>query len=160
MGLDVGVFGAEELLGPIAGEVLGHVDPLAPAVVTLARIALGVLVRQHASDGLHHGGAGVVLAGDHLQPVLLALDFALDGGPEFGVLGFEVVHGEGVGIRAIRELGDWGVRQYGRCSGSNVPLLAKPGGRQSGGGHHCRVIRTLSLPALSPSSAAESLIFR
>ena len=83
--LHVDVLGAEELLGPVAGQVLGHVDELAAAVVALARIALGVLVRQHAADGLHHGRAGVVFAGDHLQAVLLPVDLAGDGGPEFGV---------------------------------------------------------------------------
>ena len=42
--LHVGVFGSEELLGAIAGEVLDHVGEFASAVVTLAGIALGVLV--------------------------------------------------------------------------------------------------------------------
>ena len=70
--LDVGVLGAEELLGPVAGEVLDHIDVLAAAVIPPAGIALGILVGQHAADRLHHRGAGVVFAGDHLQPVLLA----------------------------------------------------------------------------------------
>ncbi len=36
-----------------------------------------------------HGGAGVVLAGDHFQAVLLALDFIGDCGPNFGIGGGE-----------------------------------------------------------------------
>ena len=73
MRLDVGVLGPEELLRAVDGELLDHVDVLAAAVVAPAGVALGVLVGQHAADGLHHRRAGVVLAGDHLQPVLLAL---------------------------------------------------------------------------------------
>ena len=44
MRLDVGVLGAEQLLGAIDRELLGDVDELAAAVVALARIAFGVLV--------------------------------------------------------------------------------------------------------------------
>ena len=92
--LDVGVLGAEELLGAVDGELLDDVDVLAAAVVALAGIALGVLVRQHAADGLHHGRAGVVLAGDHFQAVGLALDFVGDRGPDVGIVFFdEVRHG-------------------------------------------------------------------
>ena len=90
--LHVGVLGAEELLGPVAGQVLDHVDVLAAAVVAPAGIALGVLVRQHAAHGLHHGGAGVVLAGDHLQAVLLPGDLAGNGGPDLRVLLFDPIH--------------------------------------------------------------------
>ncbi len=84
VGLHVGVLGAEELLRPIAGQILDHVDVLAAAVIPPAGIALGIFVRQHAADGLHDGRAGVVLAGDHLQAVLLAIDFGGDGGQTCG----------------------------------------------------------------------------
>ena len=84
--LHVGVLGAEELLRAVAGQVLDDVDELAAAVVAPAGIALGVFVGQHAADGLHHGGAGVVFAGDHFQAVGLPLDFAGDGGPDFGIV--------------------------------------------------------------------------
>ena len=92
MGLHVGVVGVEEVLGAVAGEVLGHVDELAAAVVPAAGIALGVLVGQHAADRLHDGRAGVVFAGDHFQAVVLPLNFAGNGGPDFRVLLFGV-HG-------------------------------------------------------------------
>ena len=98
VGLDVGVLGAEELLGPIAGQVLDHVDVLAAAVVAPAGIALGVFVGQHAADGLHDGRAGVVFAGDHFQAVLLALDFGAHGGPDFGVFFGDEVHGGSSGL--------------------------------------------------------------
>ena len=47
--LDVRVLGAEQRLRAVDRELLDHVDELAAAVVALARIALGVLVGQHAS---------------------------------------------------------------------------------------------------------------
>ena len=81
MGLDVDVIGAEQFLGPIAGQVFHHVDVFAAAVIAPAGIPLGIFVRQHAADRLHDGGAGVVFAGDHLQAVFLALDFSGNGGP-------------------------------------------------------------------------------
>ena len=93
MGLDIGMLGPEEFLGPIAGQILDHVDMLAAAVIPPARIALGIFVRQHAADRLHDGRAGVVFAGDHLQAVLLAIDFFVDRGPNLGVLRFHEIHG-------------------------------------------------------------------
>ena len=42
--LHVGVLGAEELLGPVARQVLHHVAELAAAVVAPPRVALGVFV--------------------------------------------------------------------------------------------------------------------
>jgi glycine/serine hydroxymethyltransferase len=52
--LDVGVLGPEQRLGAVDGQLLGDVDELAPAVVPAARIALRVLVRQHAALALQH----------------------------------------------------------------------------------------------------------
>ena len=69
--LHVDVLGAEELLGPFDGQPLDDIDELAAAVVALAGIALGVLVREHGPLGRHDGRARVVLAGDHLQADLL-----------------------------------------------------------------------------------------
>ena len=83
--LDVGVVGAEELLGALDGELLGDVDELATAVVALARITFGVLVREHRALGFEHARAGVVLRGDQLDVIFLALAFVLEGGIEFGV---------------------------------------------------------------------------
>ena len=55
--LHVGVLGAEELLAPVAGEVLGVVDHVVAAVVALGRIALGVLVGEHRALRLEHRAA-------------------------------------------------------------------------------------------------------
>ena len=49
------------------GQLLDRVDIDVAAVVALAGIALGVLVRQHRADGPHHRRGGEVLAGDQLE---------------------------------------------------------------------------------------------
>ena len=75
--LDVGEFGAEELLGAVAGEVLDDVDVFAAAVVAAARVAFGVLVGQHRTLRLQDGAGDEVLAGDHFQGVALAGQLAV-----------------------------------------------------------------------------------
>ena len=71
-GLDVGVLGAEQLLGAVDRQLLGDVDLLAAAVVAAAGVALGVLVGQHRADRFEHRLRHEVLRGDHLQRALLA----------------------------------------------------------------------------------------
>ena len=73
VGLDVGVLGPEQLLDPVDRQPLGPVDELAAAVITLAGQPLGILVGQDRADRLHHRGTGVVLRGDQLQLVALAV---------------------------------------------------------------------------------------
>ena len=46
--LHVGEAAVEQLLGAVDGELLGHVDVLAAAVVALAGIAFRILVGEHA----------------------------------------------------------------------------------------------------------------
>ena len=94
--LDVGVLGAEELLGAVDRELLGDVDVLAAAVVALAGIALGVLVGQHAALALEDGLGHEVLGGDHLQRPLLALELEPQ---DVGDLGIDL------GQRAVEEVG-------------------------------------------------------
>ena len=67
VGLDVGVLGAEQLLGAVDRQLLGDVDLLAAAVVAAAGVALGVLVGQHRADRVEHRLGHEVLRGDHLQ---------------------------------------------------------------------------------------------
>ncbi len=87
--LDVGVVGTEEFLHPVDGELFDVVDDRIAAVVPLAGVSLGVLVREHGTDGGHHGRGGEVLAGDQLDAGRLALDLTLD----------EAHHGEvGIGV--------------------------------------------------------------
>ena len=95
MRLHVGVIAVEQLFHAGYRERLGDVDVLAAAVVPLARIAFGVLVRQHTAHRLHHGGAGVVFAGDHFQAIVLAVHFAADGSPNIRILRLEEIHSDG-----------------------------------------------------------------
>ena len=74
VGLHVRVLGAEELLRAVDRELLDLVDDLAAAVIALAGIALGVLVRRHRAHRLEHGGPGEVLGGDQLDLAALALE--------------------------------------------------------------------------------------
>ena len=89
MGLDVGEVGAEQGLGAVDGQLLGDVDELTTTVVALAGIALGVLVGQDRTLGLHHPGAGVILRGDELDVLLLAALLVLDCGPELVVIALD-----------------------------------------------------------------------
>ena len=77
--LHVGVLGAEERLGAVDGQGLGHVHELAAAVVALARIPLGVLVGEHGSGGFEDGRADEVLRRDELEAGGLPLSFVRDG---------------------------------------------------------------------------------
>ncbi|MNC90572.1 hypothetical protein D3C83_66850 [compost metagenome] len=85
MRLHVGPRRAEEPLRPLDGERLGDVDVLAAAVVAPPGIAFGVLVGELAALRDQHRAAHVVLRGDQLDMLLLALVFAADGIPHFGV---------------------------------------------------------------------------
>ncbi len=85
MRLDVGKFGVEQLLDAVDRKLLGDVDELAPAVVALARIALGVFVGELRALRRHHGGAGVVLRRDQLDMLFLAQVLAGDRSGKFGV---------------------------------------------------------------------------
>ena len=85
--LDVRVLGAEERLRAVDRELLDLVDDLAAAVVALARIALGVLVRRHAADRLEHARPGEVLGRDQLDLAALALELAAEQLRDLGVDG-------------------------------------------------------------------------
>ena len=71
MGLDVGVFGAEDSFRAIDRELLHRVDMFTAAVPAFPRIAFGVFVGQDRALGLHDGVAGEVLAGDQFEVFLL-----------------------------------------------------------------------------------------
>ena len=73
--LHVGVLGAEQRLGATDGERFDDVDELAAAVVTLAGIALGVLVGQDRAGGFENRGADEVFRGDQFEARLLPSGF-------------------------------------------------------------------------------------
>ncbi|MNK72663.1 hypothetical protein D3C87_921460 [compost metagenome] len=105
MRLHVGGVGAEDLLDAIDGQLLGHVDVLAAAVVALARVAFGVFISELRALGGHDGRRGVVLAGDQLDVMFLARVFGLNGGPDFGIGLFDqdiaLVHGSPLKTRSL-----------------------------------------------------------
>ena len=134
MRLHIGPGRAEQLLRALDGQGLGHIHVFAPAVIPLSGVALGVLVRQHAALGLHHQHAGVVLGGNQLQMVLLALGFRRHGGGEFGVEGGEfqgvlqVTDARAGAGRIVRVLGGADVR----LATSMAPNATNAGGVGSG----------------------------
>ena len=83
--LDVGVLGAEQLLGALAGQVFDDVGEFAAAVVALAGIAFGILVREHRAGSFEHGFADEVLGRDQLQAFVLAAGFVVDGSGDLGI---------------------------------------------------------------------------
>ena len=100
--LHVGVIGTEQLLSAFDGQSLGHIDEFAAAVVTLARIAFGVLVGEHAALRFQHARAGVVLRSNQLDVVFLALALVGDGFGKFSVvLGNGLAAGEHGGSLGI-----------------------------------------------------------
>ncbi|MNM49766.1 hypothetical protein D3C81_607770 [compost metagenome] len=123
--LDVGVIGAEQLLGAVDGQLLDFIHMLATAVVALARVAFGVFVGQAAALGLHDALAGVVLRGDQLDVIFLALFFGIHRRQQCIVVTLDLVllaehrvsPGSGIGsCRAIALLQRWyDRRRQPRC---------------------------------------------
>ena len=76
--LNVGVCGAEELFGPLDGEVLGDIYKFASAVVALSGVTLGILVGQDAALGFKDCVRNKVLTGNHFQCSTLATQFLVE----------------------------------------------------------------------------------
>ena len=93
MRLHVGVVAVEQRHGAVAGEVFHHVHELAAAVVPLARIAFGILVRHDGALRFAHGGRYKVFRSDEFKLAHLATGFLPDGGRDFGVAQNQFVHG-------------------------------------------------------------------
>jgi hypothetical protein len=87
MRLHVGVLCAEELLRAAARQLLDLVDDLAAAVVALAGVALGVLVRRDRPDRLEDARPGEVLGRDQLDLATLAIRLAAQ---KLGDLGIDL----------------------------------------------------------------------
>lgn len=69
--LHVGPVSTEQLAGTLDSQLLDHVDVLAPAVISLADIAFGILVGEHGALRLHDARAGIVLRCDELDMIFL-----------------------------------------------------------------------------------------
>ena len=76
--LYVHVLGVIEAFETVAGDILRDVHYLAPAVVAVTGIALGVLVSQHAAHRLHHLVTHEVLTGDQFDTFGLTLPLPAD----------------------------------------------------------------------------------
>lgn len=101
VGLDVSVFGAEELFSAFDGEGFGFIDELATVVVALGWEAFGVLIGHDGALGFPDGSGGVIFGGDEFEVEQLAVFFVTDGGIDIGVGGadcFWVSDTEAAGI--------------------------------------------------------------
>ena len=85
MRLNVGVLRAEELAGALDGERFGLIDKVAAVVITLAGVALGILVREDRTHRLEDGVAGIVFRSDQLQAFLLPALFVGDDCGDFRI---------------------------------------------------------------------------
>ena len=92
VGLHVDVAAAEQLLGAFDGKVFGDVDEFAAAVVPLARIAFGVLMREDAPLRFPNGGRDEVFGGDKLQLAHLPIAFQQESACQFGIFKKNMVH--------------------------------------------------------------------
>ena len=92
VGLHVGKLRAEELAGPLNGQVLHDVHALAAAVVPLAGVAFRILVGEHAARRGQYRLGHDVLRGDQFDVVALALILLPDGLPRLGVEPLHEIH--------------------------------------------------------------------
>ena len=93
MGLYIGKAGAEELPGPLDGDVLHYIYALAAAVIPFSGVALRVFVGEHRTGSGQNGGADHVLRGDEFDVLLLAVIFRLNCPADLGVGGGDEIHG-------------------------------------------------------------------
>ena len=78
MGLDVDVFGPEDLLRPSDGQLLDRINVLAATIIALAGIPLRILVRHQAALRRQDGRTGKVLGRDEQQLLPLSFFFGAD----------------------------------------------------------------------------------
>ncbi len=126
MRLHVGEFGAEQLFGPVARNVLDDVDVLAPAVVAASRIALGIFVSQHTALRLEHRARHKILRRDHLQGVALPGKLAVH---RRGDIGIELRQGHRIHRRCLIRLS-----HTGEFSGTTPPAAAPGSAARRGAG--------------------------
>ena len=115
--LNVCVIRPEQDLRTLASEILDDIHVLAATVVALARVALGVLVRQHRAHGLQNRTGDEVLTGDQLQALVLPGCLRLDGREYLGIHDLEVIAGRSnVGLSQADRLVYHFAHTYVRCS--------------------------------------------
>ena len=85
MGLHVGMVGAKQLAGALAGDFLHHIHALTAAVIPLAGVTLGILIGQNSTHRGQYSGTDKVLRCDQLDIAALTVIFRLDRCTNLGV---------------------------------------------------------------------------
>ena len=149
VGLDVGVLGAEELLGAIAGEGLDDVGEFTAAVVALAGVALGVLIGEDGAGGFQYSARDEVLRGDHLEAFVLAEHFVFDLLGDLRIGGGEgrvEVDGHTDDFMLASGFAFGGVRRLAVCDAVGVLSAWCREGQASRNGWNCALFRDTMRP--------------
>src|SRR5882757_6047848 len=80
MRLHIGVSGTEQFLGAIDSELLDAIHMLTTTVIALARVALGILVREDRALRFEHPRTGIVFRRDQFDVLFLAPQLLPKGG--------------------------------------------------------------------------------
>ena len=91
MGLHIDILGTKEGFGALHGQLFGHINHFAAAVITFVRIALGVLVGQQAPLGRHDRAAGNVLGRDQFQLIALPVQFLFQNASDLRIHGGDII---------------------------------------------------------------------
>ena len=89
MRLDISVVGPKQFASTLDGQLLGNVDEFAAAVIALAGITFGVLVRQHRTLRFHNQRTRIVLGRNQFDVFFLATLFLGNRVEEFGIKVFQ-----------------------------------------------------------------------
>ena len=92
MRLHVGKFRAEQLAGPLDGQVLRNIHALAAAVIALAGVALRILIGQYRACCGQHRLRHDIFRGDQLNVVALALIFGTYSSPHLRITLLHKIH--------------------------------------------------------------------
>src|SRR6056297_1970187 len=75
MWLHIGIFGIEQFLNPVDGQLLRLVNNLTTSIIPSARITFCILVGHAASHGFQHLVTNEIFGGNQLYTIELALSF-------------------------------------------------------------------------------------
>ena len=153
--LDVRVLGSEQRLRAVDRRLLDLVDDVAAAVVALARVALGVLVRRHRADGFEDARPREVLGRDQLDLAALALELLAE---ELRDLGVDL--GEPGGAQLLERLVRDGHHRHGTHQASRAPRTSAAGtapSRRIRGSGPVRSTTVEGVPGSSPPSTRRGL---
>jgi hypothetical protein len=69
----------EKSFRSVDGQLFGHIDVLAASVIPVTRVALCVLIRQHAALAVKNGSGHEIFRRNHFEGVLLPTKLGIDG---------------------------------------------------------------------------------